>query len=223
MVIRSTSAPLVTAAESDEGSPADADRAAAELRRDFERWSRWGLGVLAFVLASVGSFVAVGLVGTVAMLGGAVAGVDLIATVVAALVGVAGIVLLLRLWWTGRRLVVAAAWWLRLPYLRAGRQRRPGGWVQARTINFEPRIFARLATATLALLFSVAGVALVVRDLGAGLTSFTAATAMVAVISGLSGLGQVGGVARLVSGVSELDPLWVRVRSLFAGADRTQR
>lgn len=216
-LIRAPSRLLIVAATAFDGSASDAERAAGVLRSDYERWSRWTLGLLSFVLAVVGSFIAVGLLGTVAMLGGVAAGLDLVALVLAGAVGVLGIAMLARLWWTGRQLVSAAVWWLRLPHTRGGRVRRASGWVRARTVNLEPRIFARLTTATFALLLAVGGAALVLRDVNEGLTSFTAATAVVAVVSGLAGLGQAAGVVHLVSGISEGDPVWARVRSLFLG------
>lgn len=214
-LILPASRPLIAEAGSDDARPVDADRAAAALRADFERWSRWGLGVLGFLLAAAGSFVAVGLIETVRMLGGTPAGVDLVAIVVAVVVALAGVALLVLLWWSGRRLLSAATWWMRLPYTRGGRQRRAGGWLQARTVNFEPRVFVRIATATLALLIAVGGIALFVRDLIGGTTSMTAAAATIGVVGALSGIVQIGGVMRIVSGLSERDPLWVRIRSPF--------
>lgn len=216
-LIRAGSLPLIDAAKAGEGAPAVADRAAAELRSDFERWSRWTLGFVAFLLAVGGSFLALGLLGTVFMLGAFPVGLDLAIVLVASAAALGGSILLVRLWWTGRRLVTAAAWWSRLPYKAGGRTRRPEGWLRARLINFDPRIFARLVTATLSCLIAIGTAALVVRDMVEGVTSLTAAAAVVAVISGLSGLGQAGGVMRLVAGVSEGDPLWARVRSFFSG------
>ncbi|UPL14639.1 hypothetical protein [Microbacterium galbinum] len=216
-LILPASRPLIAEAGSDDARPVEADRAAAALRADFERWSRWGLGILGFALAAGGAFVAVGLIETVRMLGGTPAGSDLVAIVVAVVVALAGVALLVLLWWSGRRLLSAAAWWMRLPYTRGGRQRRAGGWLQARTVNFEPRVFARIVTATLALLIAVGGIALFVRDLIEGPTSMTAAAATVGIVGAVSGIGQIGGVMRIVSGLSERDPLWVRIRSGVIG------
>ena len=214
-LILPASRPLIAEAGSDDARPVEADRAAAALRADFERWSRWGLGILGFALAAGGAFVAVGLIETVRMLGGTPAGIDLVAIVVALVVALAGVVLLVLLWWSGRRLLSAATWWMRLPYTRGGRQRRAGGWLQARTVNFEPRVFVRIVTATLALLIAVGGISLFVRDLIEGTTSMTAAAATVGIVGAVSGIGQIGGVMRIVSGLSERDPLWVRIRSGF--------
>lgn len=216
-LILPASRPLIAEAGSDDVRPVEADRAAAALRADFERWSRWGLGILGFALAAGGAFVAVGLIETVRMLGGTPVGSDLVAIVVAVVVALAGVALLVLLWWSGRRLLSAATWWMRLPYTRGGRQRRAGGWLQARTVNFEPRVFARIVTATLALLIAVGGISLFVRDLIEGPTSMTAAAATVGIVGAVSGIGQIGGVMRIVSGLSERDPLWVRIRSGVIG------
>lgn len=216
-LILPASRPLIAEAGSDDARPVEADRAAAALRADFERWSRWGLGILGFALAAGGAFVAVGLIETVRMLGGTPVGSDLVAIVVAVVVALAGVALLVLLWWSGRRLLSAATWWMRLPYTRGGRQRRAGGWLQARTVNFEPRVFARIVTATLALLIAVGGISLFVRDLIEGPTSMTAAAATVGIVGAVSGIGQIGGVMRIVSGLSERDPLWVRIRSGVIG------
>jgi multisubunit Na+/H+ antiporter MnhC subunit len=214
-LIRPESRPLIDAARTQDARPMDADRAAAVLRTDFERWSRWGLGLLGFALAIGGAFVTAGMIEAVRMLGGSLAPVDLAVIVTAVIVALAGLAVLVALWWSGRRILSAASWWHRLPYTTGGRQRRAGGWLRARTANFEPRVFVRLVSATLALLVAVGGIALFVRDLGAGVTSMTAASAAVGVIALAAGLGQVGGVMHLVSGLSEADPLWVRIRSVF--------
>jgi hypothetical protein len=84
-------------------------------------------------------------------------------------------------------------------------------------VNFEPRVFVRIVTATLALLIAVGGIALFVRDLIEGPTSMTAAAATVGIVGAVSGIGQIGGVMRIVSGLSERDPLWVRIRSGVIG------
>lgn len=215
VLIRPESRPFIDAARTPDARPLDADRAAAALRSDFERWSRWGLGLLGFVLAIGGAFVVAGMIEAVRMLGGSPAAVDLVVIVVAAIVGLAGAGLLVALWWSGRRLLSAASWWLRVPYTTGGRQRRAGGWLGARTVNFEPRVFVRLVSAALALLIAVGGIALFVRDLNEQVTSMTAASAVVGLIALVAGIGQIGGVMHLVSGLSEADPLWVRIRSAF--------
>ncbi|MGM1017081.1 MAG: hypothetical protein ACQEW8_06035 [Actinomycetota bacterium] len=216
-LIRPASRPEITAAGATGARPADADRAAAALRADYERWSRWGLGVGAFVAAMLGSVVTVGMISAIAALPGPPAGLDLVVLALAAVVGIAGLVVLVLLWVSGRRILSAATWWLRLPYTEGWRQRRAGGWLGARTVNFEPRVFVRILSATLALLIGIAGVVLFIRDVieGVGIMSFLSLT--VGLIGLLSGLGQLGGVMRLVLGMSEADPLWVRVRSGLGG------
>lgn len=219
-LIRTASRPLLSAG--DDGahgvaaSPAEADHAAAVLRADYERWSRWALGVVGFVLTVAGGFVAAGLAATIAALGRATAA-DVIVTVLAGLVALAGAALLVALWRSGRALATAASHWLRAPYAGGRRTPRAIGWVQARTVSFEPRIFVRLCTATLALLVGVGGTALFAYDLGGGGSLMTISTALVGVTGALSGLGQFGGVLRIVNGVSARDPLWSRL-SGSAGA-----
>ncbi|GAA2451542.1 hypothetical protein [Agromyces soli] len=215
VLIRPESRPYLSSAGRAGAPPADADRAAAVLRADVERWSRWWLGLLGFGCASLGAFVAIGMVGTIAALGLRPHPTDLVITVLAALLGLAGIALLVALWWSGRRLLRAAAWWLRLPYAEGARVPRAGGWVRARLVNLEPRVLVRLVSGTLALLLAVSGIALVVRDVNEGTGPMTAAAAAVAAIALAAGAGQLGGVLRLVSALGEADPLWVRIRSRF--------
>lgn len=193
----------------------DADRAAAALRADYERWSRWGLGILAFVLAVVGVFLAVGLTTTIVMLGGVPAPLDVAVVVIAALLGIAGIGVLLALWRSGRRILRAASWWMRLPFVTGMRQRRAAGWIEARTVNFEGPIFVRLTTASLASLTGVLGLSVLIYDAVEGPSSFTPAAVAVGAIALVAGLVQMGGVMRVVSAVAEGDPLWVRIRSSF--------
>lgn len=75
----------------------DADRAAAVLRTDFERWSRWGLGLLGFALAIGGAFVTAEMIEAVRMLGGSLAPVDLAVIVTAVIVALAGLAVLVAL------------------------------------------------------------------------------------------------------------------------------
>jgi hypothetical protein len=205
---------LGTPQESD-ARTSDSQRAAVALRADYERWSRWLLGLLAFLLAAGGTFVAVGLTETVRMLGGVPHAVDLIAIAISAAIGVAGIAVLIALWSSGRQLLNAASSWIRLPSVRSGARRGVGGWVQARAVNLEPRVLARLISGTLALLLAIGGAALVVRDLTGQFTSMTLASAVVSLVALIAGVGQIGGVMRLVSALAEADPLWVRIRSAF--------
>ena len=205
---------------SDEKAVAEADRVAVLLRADYERWSRWALGLVCFGGSALGVFVIGGMLDAIVALGGAVAPVDVIVIAIATVVALAGAVGLVRLWLTGRTLASAATAWLRLPYRQGGRARRGGGWVLARTTNFDPPIFARLTTATLAFLLAIGGVALALRDLAAGsFVGLSATAGVVGIIALACALGQAGGVVRIVSGVSEGDPLWHRLRSAFIRSD----
>ncbi|MGZ0068350.1 hypothetical protein [Microbacterium arborescens] len=209
--IQAASRPLLRADEAGEpaafAGPAEADRAVVVLRADYERWSRWALGIVGFIAVAGGVFFAGGLVATVVAM--AVVTPDTVIVIaISAGVALAGAALLVALWRSGRALTRAASFWLRAPY-RAG-QRAPSaaGWVQARTVNLEPRILVRLITATLALLVAVGGIAVFVRDLGAGVSIFTVPVLLVGVCGALSGIGQIGGVLRIVNGLSAGDPLW---------------
>lgn len=194
----------------------DADRIAKELRRDFERWSRWAMGVLGFCLATSGSFAAVGLLITITTIGGTPVGVDLAVILLAAIIAMVGVAILVALWQTGRRLLGAITWWMRLSHRSDNVHRGLGGWLQPRIVNFEPPVFARVTTATIALLVGIGGLALVIRDIVEGMTSMTAAAGTVGVISTVCGIVQAGGVMRIVSGLAEGDPLWARIRSRIA-------
>ncbi|QLD11341.1 hypothetical protein [Microbacterium oleivorans] len=209
-LIQTASRPLL----SDDGvaaaSPAEADRAVATLRADYERWSRWALGVAAFAATAGGLFVAAGLAATMAALG-IVSPADVAVVVVAALLAAAGVALLVALWRSGRALTRGASSWVRAPYANGARAPRGAGWVQARTVNLEPRILVRLITATLALLIAVGGLALFARDVAAGFSLMTVPALLVGLAAGLSGVGQIGGVMRIGGGMSAGDPLWSRL------------
>ncbi|MBD5786044.1 hypothetical protein IF650_07610 [Cellulosimicrobium terreum] len=214
-LVRPSSRPLIDEADAGQGSPARADAAAAELRRDYERWSRWWCGTGAWTGAVVGTLLsglAVEMIRALApdpvvlIVGGALVLVGL------GLLSVCG-VLLFRLWRTGHALARAAAWWLRLPYRAAGRTRRASGWWEARSVNFDPPVFARITTSALAFLVGVLGTSAAFAPTGIwempGLASAFVAAGL---LSLLCGCGQLGGVMRLVSGIGERDPLWVRLR-----------
>ncbi len=212
--IQAASRPLLEAGEAGESAasagPSEADRAVAVLRADYERWSRWALAIVGFVAAAGGVFFAGGLVATVVAMG-AVTPDTVIVIAISAGVALAGAALLVALWRSGRALTRAASYWLRAPYLAGQRAPRAAGWVQARTVNLEPRILVRLITATLALLVAVGGIAVFVRDLGSGVSVFTVPVLLVGVCGALSGIGQIGGVMRIVNGLSAGDPLWSRM------------
>jgi hypothetical protein len=196
---------------------AEATRIAVLLRKDYERWSRWTLGLGAFAAAALGVFVTGGMLDAIAALGGAMTAIDVVVVVIAVAVALAGIVILVRLWRTGRQLTGAAAAWLRVPYRSGAARRRAGGWVLARTVNFDPPIFARLTTATLAFLLAIAGIALLVRDVAGGaFGALSATSAVIGLLALVCAIGQTGGVIRIVSGVSEGDPLWTRIRSALS-------
>lgn len=216
-LIRPESRPWIGGSTADDVTVAEADRVALLLRRDYERWSRWAFGLAAFVVTAVGVFVAVGMVDAIVQLGRPPALVDLVVTFVAVILAGVAAFGLVRLWLTGRALTTGAAAWLRAPFRAGSRQRRAGGWVQARTVYLEPRNLVRLLTSSLAFLTAIFGIAAAVRDLAGGdVTGLSAAAGLIGLIALACGLGQAGGVLRIGSGVAEGDPLWHRIRSAFA-------
>lgn len=216
-LIRPDSRPWIGGATADDVTVAEADRVALLLRGDYERWSRWAFGLACFVATALGGFVAVGMVDAIAQLGGPPSLVDLVVTGVAVILAGAAGVGLARLWLTGRALTTSAASWLRAPFRLGSRQRRPGGWVQARTVYLEPRNLVRLLTSSLAFLTAIFGTAAAVRDLvAADISGLSVAAGMIGLIALACGLGQAGGVLRIGSGVAERDPIWHRIRSPFA-------
>ena len=215
-LIRPESRPWIGGATADDVTVAEADRVAVQLRGDYERWSRWAFGLAAFVVTAVGVFVGVGMIDAIVQLGSPPALVDLVVTVVAVILAGVAAYGLVRLWLTGRALTTSAAAWLRAPFRAGSRQRRAGGWVQARTVYLEPRNLVRLLTSSLAFLTAIFGIAAAVRDLaGDDVNGLSAAAGLIGLIALACGLGQAGGVLRIGSGVAEGDPLWHRIRSAF--------
>lgn len=81
------------------------------------------------------------------------------------------------------------------------------GWVQVRTAKLEPRVFARIATGSGALLPGVCGCSLFGRDAAsAGLTGPSWGVLGAGLIGLAAGCGQLGGVLRTVSGLAEATP-----------------
>ncbi|UFU08174.1 hypothetical protein [Ruania halotolerans] len=219
--VRPQSQQWIEAQGNSEVNAVQADQAAALLRSDYERWSRWGLGVASFLGTSAGA-VTVGLAAdavTQSFTAFTTAEQLLVAgiAVVGLLLASASSIVLVRLWRTGRRLVRASIWWMKLPYTRWGRRRHAAGWIEARTVNFEPTIYARIATGSLAFLAGIFGLSMLFApaEVRGDFTGMVTAFAVVGTLGISCGLGQIGGVMGIVSGVSERDPLWVRIRSAF--------
>jgi hypothetical protein len=122
----------------------------------------------------------------------------------------AAAVVLWRLHRSGRRLARSLRWWLGL---RAGAVPDQGfaGWVAPRAALFNPAVFVRVLTATLAGLVGIFGFSMI------GYSATENAVLLIsAVLWGVLGtaccIGQLGGVIRLVAGLGEADPMWSRVR-----------
>lgn len=199
----------VEAAESEAGQPADAVWASQLLSADLMRWSRWWLGLGAFVVA----FFAAGTAGTLGMALVVESPSYLIA--LAALLVVAVItlavcaVVLWRLHRSGRRLARALRWWLAL---RAGAVPNQGiaGWIAPRAVLFKPVVFVRVLTATLSGLIGIFGLSMIGYSVMEE-AMLLLATLLWGVLGTACCLGQLGGVMRLVSGLADADPLWSTV------------
>ena len=211
-LIRAESRRWIADAEAENTIADAASTAAAALRSDYERWSRWWVGLGSYLLAAVGAFFLLGLTAEIIAASVAPGFVDVAVLILAAAAAVFGCIMLVQLWLSGRRLITATARWIRLPYRSGAQQRRGGGWIAARTVNFEPRVFIRIVSASLALLAAVFGIALLGRGIAEG-DAFALGFGVIGVISLLGGIGQAGGVMRLVAAIGEGDPLWVRLRS----------
>ncbi|MCK6067511.1 MULTISPECIES: hypothetical protein [Microbacterium] len=195
-----------------DADPYDATRAVTALRADYERWSRWGMGVLAYALTVVGVFMTLVMTDALLAWTGPVSAVDMIVIMISVGMSGAGAWLLIRLWRTGRQLAAAAAWWIGLPFRGGAAAPSARGWVQARLVNLEPPLFVRLITAALAFLLAVFGTALLFRGILEGEDiALAIAAGLVGLISLVAGCVQAGGVMRIVQGFATADPVWRRV------------
>ena len=194
-----------------EATPRPPGNARRQLDRDYRRWTRLLVGCVGLVLAAFGAVAVIG----IPFSGVRLTALDITMTIVGAVVGGLGIWMLVRLHRSGRALLKALAWWTAEPY-RTGTARPSGsGWVGARTVNFEPPIFARIATSSLLGLFGLLAVATVAYPTPPGAANLTPAAVSVGIVLLATAIGQLGGVMRLVSGLAVADPLWVRIRNAF--------
>ena len=202
----------VEAAEAERGHSTDAVWASKLLSDDLMRWSRWWLGLAVFVLA----FVAAGVVGSVGMMllieppGGGDTIVAIVVMVLAIVVLVAAAGMLWRLHRSGRRLARSLRWWLAL---RADAVPNQGfaGWVAPRAALFNPSVFVRVLTGTLAGLVAIFGFSMIGYALTENVVLLISA-ALWGVLGVACCIGQFGGVIRLVAGLGDADPVWSRIR-----------
>lgn len=211
--------------ETGDASAWETDQAVRRLRADYERWSRLLVGVVAFAAAAGGGCVAVLFAGLSVAWRVLPRGEDLVIGLVALLMAPCGVVVLVRLRRTGRVLTRAAAAWVVVPFRSGERSTSLGGWVAARTVNVEPPIFARIALASLVSLLAVCAWSVAIvsfvspRDLSLGFgenAAYGAAALYLALLATFCGGGLIAGPMRLANGLGAGDPLWVRVRSMFA-------
>lgn len=182
-----------------------------QLRADYQRWSRLGVGVFGLVLSAFGALFAIG----IPLSGARLTALDLAVVVIGLVFIVVGVWVLIRLHLSGRAVLTALAWWTAEPYRRGAAARCAAGWAQARTVNYEPPIFVRITTSSLLGLFGLMGICMLWYPVEPGELDLRAAMVAVGVILALTSIGQMGGVMRLVSGLAEADPLWVRIRGAF--------
>jgi hypothetical protein len=189
-----------------------ADAAAAALRADYERWSRLACGVLSFVGAVLGLVFAGAMVDMLVRYARTPSDVVLASgmAVIGAAAAVTGIVVLFRLWRTGRALSRAAVVWLRVPYLLGVRDRKATGWLAPRVVDDGARVFARIACCSISLLVAVFGLSIVFYPGWSGMIATPVACALAGVVAAACLVGQAGGVATIVRGIRERDPRWMR-------------
>ena len=217
-LIRPASLPLIRAAEDGSGEIGQADAAARALREDYERWSRLGWGALAYLGAVLGTLFGLAMLDAASDVSVGAGRVAVLAIGVAALIiAVVCLLVLHRLWRTGRRLTIAAAWWLRLPFRTGQRSRRAPFWFAPRTVQYEPRILTRTTASALLFLVAIFGLSSVFFTDAARMPLLTAAMVSIGVISALCMCGIVGGIMRITSGLAEGDPLWTAVRDRVRG------
>lgn len=202
----------VEAAESETGHSSDAPWASQLLSDDLLRWSRWGVGVIAFGAAFIASAVAGPLVMMLAvdLPRDTTAVTEMIAVLaVAAVVLVICVVVLWRLHRSGRRLGRALGWWL---ILRAtGTHQGFADWVAPRAVLFKPTVFARVISSTVSGLVGIFGFSMIGYSITEDATLLLASVAW-GVLGTASCFGQFGGILRLINGLGSADPVWNRIR-----------
>lgn len=182
-----------------------------QLRADYQRWSRLGIGAIGVVLSASGALFAVG----ITFSGVRLTAFDIIVVVIGLVFFVVGAWLLIRLHLSGRAVLTALAWWTAETYRSGASARSAAGWAQARTVNYEPPIFVRITASSLLGLFGLMGICMLWYPVEPGELDLRAAMIAVGIILTLTSIGQMGGVMRLVSGLAEADPLWTRIRDAF--------
>ncbi|MEE2815163.1 MAG: hypothetical protein VYC96_05765 [Actinomycetota bacterium] len=211
-LIRAESRPYLSPEPEAAGERSRAQRAVEVLGADYLRWSRIGLGLLAFVGSVVGA-------------SGSSAVIDAFSgdrsPVVSAFAGVTGLALLavlgLSLWMlialglSGRRLVRSLAAWLAGPY-RAGRLAASwAGWLHTRLLMFRPGAFVRIAAASCAALFGAYATYAFFETVAAPSANLVM-YGLWAIIGFVSSVVLFSGSIRLISGRAEADRVWRTVR-----------
>lgn len=176
------------------GAVGEAPHAAQALRDDYGRWSRWCLGVSAFIvlLASAAAGLApfarwlLSPAVELTLLEGLIAGVSIALAVSSAIV-------LWQLHHSGRRLTRALAWWTGL-LSRSGEARDADPAIDA-------PVLARIVSGTVAAIVAIAAIVGVFWP-GAFDGALAGALPVWAVAGALCAVGQLGGAARVMRGAA---------------------
>ncbi|WP_067194345.1 hypothetical protein [Microbacterium sp. XT11] len=140
---------------------------------------------------------------------------DIVMAVIGAASLITGLWILIQLHRSGRQILVVLSRRLRDPYRTGALLRIAAGWVNARTVNFEPPVLTRIITSSLLGVTGLIGLGIIAFPGFAQAPSLCTAIVLWGAACLLTAAGQMGGVMHLVSGVAEQDPLWVRIRDWF--------
>lgn len=209
--IQPASRPLLSPADGSTPPPQPQAVARRQLDRDYRRWTRLLVGAVGLTLAVFGTFVGFGM----PFSGVALTPVDVAIGIVGSLTGVAGVWIIVRPHLSGRALLKALAWWTAEPYRTGAARASAAGWFAARTVNFEPPIFARIVTSSILGLFGIFAVSTLALPTPPGAANLAPAGVSIGVILLATSAGQMGGVMHLVSGRAVADPVWMRIRGAF--------
>ncbi|UNK71681.1 hypothetical protein [Microbacterium sp. H1-D42] len=191
-----------------EGSQSPTGDPVRQLGDDYRRWSRLLVGAGGVVLAAFGALTAIG----IPFSGVRLLPSDIAIAVLGGALGIWGIWILVRLQRSGRAVLKALASWTVEPYRTGASARTFSGWVGARTVNFEPPVFARIATSAILGLCGIFGLSTLGFPTPPGALNLIPAAVSMGIVLLATAVGQLGGVMHLVAGLSEADPLWVRIR-----------
>lgn len=178
---------------------------------DYRRWSRLLVGLLGLALALFGVLATV----MIPASGARLMPSDVILAAIGVPVGLSGLGVLVALHVSGRRLLRALGWWTRERFRNGSARPTAGGWVTARTVNFEPPVLARIAASGLTGLAAILALSVVAYPTPAGSPNLVPGFLVAGVLLAAVAVCLMSGVMRLVNAAAEADPLWTRIRGAF--------